>query len=376
MPPEEVLYRIAFEEVRLPERIKTVLFARCRSPRHAFTARPAELLGLGLDAGHLRTLREFRMEESARRWKRQCERGARATWPGRPDYPALLAEIPDPPRLLMMRGEFQPDEECVAVVGSRHASPYGKDAARWLGAGLARLGATVVSGAARGVDTAAHRAALKAGGRTAAVLGCGIDQAYPRENARLLERVASSGVVMTEFPPGTPPRPKNFPRRNRIISGLSRAVVVVEGQGRSGSLITARRANDQGRTVYAVPHDLGKEGGGGDGPNVLMRKGEAHLITRPRDVLDDLSDALREAFSRQAEERGLEPSQGAEKRTFSSELEEILGVLSFRNPLQADEIAGRTGQSPARLMGNLMELELAGAVAKLPGLRYVRRRDR
>jgi len=379
MPSEEVLYRIAFEEVRLPERIKNVLYQRCPSPRHAFTARPSELLGLGLDQGQVRSLREFRMEATARLWEEQRGRGARATWPGRPDYPALLAEIPDPPRLLMMRGEFQPDEECVAVVGSRHVSPYGKAVANWLGTDLARLGATVVSGAARGVDGAAQRAALQAGGRTVAILGCGINVAYPREHAGLLDEIAGSGAVMTEFPPGTPPRAKNFPRRNRIISGLSRTVVVVEGRGRSGSLITARLALEQGRNVHAVPHDLDEVGGGGDGPNTLILRGEARLLTHAGNALEELPAQIREAFSRQAAERGMLPEgagpEAGQKRTFSSELEEILGVLSLRNPLQADEIACRTGQQPGLLMRNLLELEMEGAVEKLPGLRYVRRRD-
>jgi DNA processing protein len=205
------------------------------------------------------------------------------------------------------------------------------------------------------------------------VLGCGIDVAYPREHARLLDEIARSGAVVSEFPPGESPRRRNFPRRNRIISGLSRAVVVVEAGGNSGSLITANRASDQNRDVWAVPHNLDTEGGGGDGPNGLIRAG-ARILTRAEDVLEEMPGGIRKKFFRQREERSAILRKQDGEPDVAEGMEEILEALSFHTPRQADQLAERTGLEPGTLLRSLTELELEGLVEKLPGLRFVRRR--
>ena len=201
-------------------------------------------------------------------------------------YPPALAEIHDPPPVLWTRGRaeslFGP---MVAIVGSRAASPYALRVAHTLGADLARRNVTVVSGMARGVDSAAHQGALEAGGVTIAVFGCGVDVIYPREHARLASRIRERGALISEFPPETPPLPAYFPQRNRIISGLSLAVVIVEAAEKSGSLITARFALDQGRDVLAVPGNI--LGGRNSGAHALLRDG-AKIVEGADDILEEI----------------------------------------------------------------------------------------
>ncbi len=205
---------------------------------------------------------------------------------GTPEYPRLLAEISDPPTCIWSRGDRALlSATAVAVIGARAASPEGLIAASEIAFDLARAGIVVVSGLARGIDAAAHRGALDAGGKTIAVLGTGIDRVYPAENERLHDEIASSGLLLTELAPGTPPLEWHFPRRNRIISGLSRAVVVVEARDKSGSLITARLAADQGRDVMAVPGTI--VGGRNRGANALLRDG-AKLVESAVDILQEL----------------------------------------------------------------------------------------
>ncbi|MBI1864291.1 MAG: DNA-protecting protein DprA [Nitrospirae bacterium] len=193
------------------------------------------------------------LEEARQEWSKLRDLGAEISTPDDPDYPTRLREIPDPPLILTRKGTFLPrDTAAVAIVGARRASPFGLSLAEQFGRELAAMGFTVVSGLARGIDAAAHRGAVSAGGRTIGVLGCGIDVAYPREHGPLLAAVAAHGAVMTELPCGTPPDPSNFPQRNRIISGLSMGVVVVEAAPDSGSLITARLALEQGRVCFAL----------------------------------------------------------------------------------------------------------------------------
>jgi DNA processing protein len=193
---------------------------------------------------------------------------------GIPDYPELLARITNPPRQLYMRGSLlKKDILAVAIVGSRQATPYGRHMSRILSRNLAMAGVTIISGLARGIDTEAHRAALLAGGRTLAVLGCGLDVDYPSGTDELKNRIAETGALISEFEPGTPPLPRTFPARNRIISGLSLGVVVVEAGPKSGSLITARWALDQGREVMAVPGRA--DSPLSEGPINLIREGAA-----------------------------------------------------------------------------------------------------
>ena len=219
------------------------------------------------------------------------------TWPS-PDYPERLKNIYHPPPTLYLKGSLIPaDEWAVAVVGTRRATVYGKEAARHIAGELARAGVTVVSGLARGIDAVAHQAALDAGGRTVAVLGCGVDVAYPTQNRRLMQRILEQGAVLSEYTLGTPPEARNFPPRNRIISGLSLGVLVTEAGTRSGALITVDFAAEQGRDVFAVPGSVLNKGS--KGTNALIQDG-AKVVLGPEDILVELNLTM---VSEQAEVR-------------------------------------------------------------------------
>ncbi|HUP50427.1 MAG TPA: DNA-processing protein DprA [Thermoanaerobaculia bacterium] len=272
------------------------------------------------------------------------------------DYPPLLREIIDPPLALHVRGEISiGSAPAVAVVGSRRASPYGVNAARRLAGDLAGAGVTIVSGLALGIDAAAHEAALERGGRTIAVLGTGIDRTYPRSNARLLRRIEREGLVLSEFAPGTPPLPENFPMRNRVISGLTLGTVIVEATTRSGSLITARMAAEQGREVFAVPGSIFSPGA--EGTHRLIQYG-AKLVHDVDDILDELPGHLRSK-----REKAAEPPE---------ELREVLAILTREEATHIDEIAARLSRSAGGVAETLLQLELGGWVRALPGARYVR----
>ncbi len=275
-----------------------------------------------------------------------------------PDYPRLLLEIIDPPLVLHIRGE-RPFLEgpCVAIVGSRHASPYGINAAKALTRQLASAGAVIVSGLARGIDAAAHEAALEAGGKTIAVLGTGIDTIYPRSNTRLARMILEKGCVVSEFAPATPPLPENFPIRNRVISGLSLGTVIVEATSRSGSLITARMAAEQGREVFAVPGSIFSAGS--EGTHRLIQYG-AKLVHDCDDILDELPGGLRRV-------KELPPPEPEEPR-----LRELLHALSREEAVHVDALAARVGRATSEVAEALLQLELAGWVRALPGARYVR----
>lgn len=281
---------------------------------------------------------------------RVCDRamakGQRVIALGTAAYPASLAALYDPPPVLFARGALLPAVRRVAVVGARGATPYGRSLARDLGRGLAARGVEVVSGLARGIDGAAHEGALAGRGTTLAVLGSSLDIVYPAEHDALAGRIEASGALLSELPPGTPPSPSQFPSRNRIIVGLSEAVVVVEAGARSGALITARVALDEGRDVLAVP------GRPTDplahGPNLLLRDG-AVLIRGVQDVLDHL---------------GLPSSTGAPTEPGS---DSILEKLAGSAPKSVDQLTVETGLAPYLLLARLGELELEGRIERLPG---------
>ena len=263
------------------------------------------------------------------------------------DFPPLLAEISGPPECIWTRGDRSLfARTAVAVVGARNASREGLAAAYEIAADLARAGIVVVSGLARGIDSAAHVGALDAGGTTIAVLGTGIDLVYPSENVSLFERIAAHGLLVSEFAPGTPPLPGHFPRRNRIISGLSRAVVVIEAREKSGSLITARLAADQGRDVMAVPGTF--VGGRNKGANALLRDG-AKLVESAVDILQEL---------------GL-PSSAAVSG-------EQLETVEFT----VDQLAEQMKIAPGEALARLLEWELAGEVQRIGLGRFVRYRGK
>jgi DNA processing protein len=271
-------------------------------------------------------------------------------------YPAALTTIPDPPPVLWTRGRVEAlSAPAVAIVGSRAASPYGLSVAEQLAGDLAACGLVVVSGLARGVDSAAHRGALgAAGGVTVAVLGSGVDVVYPPEHAPLAHDIARDGAVISELVPGTPPLPMFFPRRNRIISGLSRAVVVIEASDKSGSLITARCALDQGRDVLAVPGNV--LSGRNRGAHALLRDG-AKIVESADDILEELGMAAR---------------GGGRPGAAPAVADPVLQALVPGEPCDLDAIADRTGLSSARLLPRLFELELQGLVRRAGGGRFVR----
>lgn len=293
------------------------------------------------------------------------------------DYPQRLRTIYDPPAVLYVRGSLAPsDEIAVAVVGSRHASIYGLQCAERLAYDLALRGVTVVSGLARGIDAAAHRGALKASparrsstepgraGRTLAVLGNGLSRVYPPEHHALADEVTAHGALISEYPMETAPIPHNFPRRNRIISGLSLGVVIVEAARRSGALITADCALEQGREVFAVPGPITAVSS--QGTHHLLKQG-ARLVTSVEDILDELRLVPQPVRASFPDDRGTAPTAAlpeAERRVFA--------CVSERDPLDIDVIAGHSGLAVAEVSSLLLQLEVKQLIRQLPGKRFVR----
>ncbi len=284
--------------------------------------------------------------------------GARlVTWDDE-EYPPNLKQIYDPPPLLYVLGSLKPqDQRAVAVVGSRYPTTYGQMFAERIAMGLSQRGITLVSGLARGVDSSAHQGALTAGGRTIGVLGCGIDIIYPPENRKLFDQVAAQGAILSEFPLGTPPDSDHFPIRNRVISGISLGVVVVEATLRSGSLITARFALEQGREVFAVPGNA--DSARSAGTNRLIREG-AKLVTRAEDILEEISPPSQLAVQEVPPQPKLTDE---EAKIFS-----ILGPQS----MHIDQIISLSALSSAQVSATLLSLELAGHVKQLPGMRFIK----
>ncbi len=283
------------------------------------------------------------------------------------EYPPQLKTIHDPPLVLYRRGAWtEQDAIAVAIVGSRRASWYGRQVAERLAHDLAIRGVTVVSGLARGIDAAAHRGALKAGGRTLAVLGCGLSHIYPPEHEELAGQVVEHGAVISEYPMGMEPLPHHFPRRNRVISGLSLGVVVVEATQRSGALITADCALEQGREVFAVPGNI--DSVASHGTHQLLKQG-AKLVTSVDDILEELrlrpipvptpSPAIEEQASAGPAEAVTDPERG------------LMAHVAADEPVDVDELSAKTGLSVSACAATLLQLELKHMVKQLPGKRFV-----
>jgi DNA processing protein len=293
--------------------------------------------------------------------------GVQLVFRGEADYPVALAYLTDAPPLVYVKGTLVPDDaQAMGIVGMRKCSLYGQDQAERIAGGLARVGFTVVSGLARGVDSAAHRGALAAGGRTIAVLGNGLATVYPPENGRLADAVAAQGALVSEFPMETAPQAENFPRRNRILAALGLGVVVVEAGVRSGSLITARLAAELGKEVFAVPNRV--DAPGAAGVHALIRDG-AKLVESVADILDEFPDlevepAAGEDVPRQA---GL-----ALKANLSAEEARLMEVLNGE-PAPLETLADRAGLGAPQAAGAMTLLELKGLVRALPGGRFLRR---
>ncbi|GAB4350631.1 MAG: DNA-processing protein DprA [Immundisolibacter sp.] len=279
-----------------------------------------------------------------------------------PGYPSRLAQIADPPPVLLMQGEASVlDAPQIAIVGSRNATPAGRDIAYELAAALAEAGLSVTSGLAEGIDAAAHRGALAAGGGTLAVLGTGPDRVYPRQHKELAHAISAGGLLISEQPVGTPPRPFNFPRRNRIISGLSLGVLVVEAGPRSGSLITARLAADQGREVFAVPGGIHNPLA--RGCHALIREG-AKLVESVTDILEELPAVPSGQMAAKAA-----PS------TRDAQDHPLLACLGD-SPASVDLLVQRSGLTVDEVSTMLLTLQLDGLVTALPGGLYGRRGPR
>jgi DNA processing protein len=307
-------------------------------------------------------LSRLRSEAEAAIRKAQDQAIVAITW-NDAAYPVALTTIADPPPVLWTRGRVDAlSAPAVAIVGSRAASPYALTVAEQLAHDLAACGLVVVSGLARGVDSAAHRGALAGAGVTVAVLGSGVDVMYPPEHESLAKEIDRAGAVVSELVPGTPPQPWFFPLRNRIISGLSRAVVVIEAGEKSGSLITARCALEQGRDVLAVPGNV--LSGRNRGAHGLLRDG-AKIVESADDILEELG-MTRCADQSTGSGPGSSPGEG---RPVS---DPILACLPPGEPSDLDAIAERSGLSTARLLPRLFALELQGAVARIGGGRFVR----
>lgn len=321
-------------------------------PAAVLAAAVAQLVAVGLRPAVARAIAGFDDWHAVERQLRRLERaGAHLlTWAD-DVYPRRLREIPDAPPLLFVLGAVTPDDDlAVALVGSRAASEYGRRMARELAEGFARRGVTVVSGLARGIDAEAHAAALAAGGRTIAVLGSGVDVIYPGEHRALARAVCDRGAVVSELPMGAKPDAENFPGRNRLISGLARAVVVVEAAERSGSLITANLAAEQGREVFAVP---GPVGAPSSGTHRLIRDG-AKLTESAADVLEEVAPRLLEG--------------AVTRRSFRPTAEEqrVLAAIG-RETVHVDTVILRSGMPAGEVLPLLLGLELKGVVGQMPG---------
>lgn len=331
---------------------------------HAVAAAPLAALCEvpGIDRTLAQALKACEAHEFARRQLELAQqRGCALITFWDDDYPELLKKINDPPALLYLKGGLQAaDQNAIAVVGTRAPTQYGKMVTEKIVADLVAHGITIVSGLARGVDTTAHHAVVRSGGRTLAVLGSGLDVVYPAENRNLLEEITRNGAVISEFPFGAKPDAVNFPRRNRIISGLSLGVIVVEAGHESGALITANFALDQNREVFAVPGSIFSPKSAG--PHQLLKEG-AKLIQNADDILEELNSQL-ELFSPRQIAPDLSLAMDEESRN-------VYDLISHE-PSHIDALSRKVTLPASQLMAILLDLELQGIIKQLPGKFFVR----
>lgn len=383
LTPEEELHWLALRMVPgLGPRRGHELLDKFRSPVLLFRAGVSDLEGLGLSGSLARTIASGCVfEDAVRQQERLKATGSLLVTYFDPRYPARLREIYDPPLMLFTRGRTELlNQVAVAIVGTRAPSAYGTLAAARFGTDLARAGLVIVSGMARGIDTSAHKACLEAGGDTVAVFGSGVDIIYPAENRRLADEISKKGLLVSEFPLGSPSYPQNFPIRNRIVSGMSAGVVVVEGAQYSGSAITARLAMDQGREVFAVPGNVTSKQSWG--PNLLIRQG-ATLVQDWQNVVEQLNPEDRRALSDRhaAGLFALSPTKKTPDNDAPDPLtdprgrlrQDILRHLAFDKPTHLDHlIEVLDSHSSTELIAGLFDLELDGIVRQLPGRQYIK----
>jgi DNA processing protein len=389
MPPsvlsrEEELYWLALKLVPgLGTRTSVKLLDRFRTPQAIFRASRTELEGAGVSGAVAQSIASgISFEDAAAQHEKMAESAAVVITMGDPRYPQALREIFDPPIVLFARGRVELLKSlAVAVVGTRRPTAYGMAVAERLSGDLAHAGLTIVSGMARGVDTAAHKGALSAGGDTVAVLGCGVDVVYPAENRKLAAELSAKGLIISEFPMGATAFPQNFPIRNRIISGISLGVLVVEGAQYSGSAITAKLAMDQGREVFAVPGNITNKLAWG--PNLLIKQG-AKLVQDWNDVVAELPAESRRHLIEQGRQKILAEDaatgsgeQASLSRDSVSELgnvaRRLLASLQVDIAVHLDDLLEKVEDtSPSELIAALFELEMLGLVKQLPGKNFVK----
>jgi DNA processing protein len=360
---EDIKYWVGFNSIPGIGRVRlTQLENYFGSLENAWKASPGELKRAGLDSVALRAINQWRPRVAPEAEMEKLERhGVKVFTCNDPDYPSRLKEIYDYPPVLYVRGSLLTEDEwCLAVVGTRRASVYGKQVTEEIVTDLAQSQITIVSGLAKGIDTVAHQSALAAGGRSIAVFACGLDIVYPSENARLARSIIEQGALISEYPLGTRPRAENFPRRNRILSGLSLGVLVTEAGETSGALITAHMALEQNREVFAIPGSILSPAS--RGTNHLIQEG-AKLVRDYTDILEELNLT---AVARQMEMREILPE---------SDTESLLLKQLSAEPTHIDEVC-RSSQLPAATVSStLAMMELKGLVKQVGTMNYVLARE-
>jgi DNA processing protein len=384
LTPEEELYWLALRMTPgLGARTALRLIETYRSPRTAFRASTSELESLGLSAALARSITSgCAFEDAVTQQKKLADCGASLVPLTDPRYPQRLKEIFDPPPVLFARGRIELAGSLqIAIVGTRHPTAYGTTATARLAKDLSAAGLTIISGMARGIDTAAHKAVLEASGDTIAVFGCGVDQCYPAENRKLAQQISKSGLILSEFPMGAPPYPQNFPMRNRIISGMSAGVLVVEGGEYSGSAITAKLAAEQNREVFAVPGNITSKMSWG--PNLLIKQG-AKLVQEWNDVVAELRPGdrrwLADACRNRLNVKGTMPDESPQAAVSSIDsgpnatlARAILSALKPDSPVTLDALLESLGgPSASEVIAALFELEFSGLVRQLPGKNFLK----
>lgn len=367
---------IALNMVRgVGPRTANQLLSRFGSPAGVFAASRLALGKEGLKPDTVEELKDSSILEKANAEIERLEKlNAEVITLEDDDYPDLLREIHDPPIALYVRGDLRKAMErpALAVVGSRRCSTYGVNVAESLSRDLASHGLTIVSGLARGIDAAAHRGALELGGQTIAVVGTGLETTYPKEHKKLEEQIIANGAIVSEFPLGTPPLPQNFPYRNRILSGLCFGVLIIEASEHSGSLITARLANEQGREVFAVPGNITSQTS--FGPNYLIKDG-AKLVQIWRDVVDELPREAKEKLF------GIERTTTSKSNVqpifeavaLSDDERKVLDILSADVPAHIDQLLISSEMNSSELMNALLGLEMKDRIKQLPGKSFIKR---
>ena len=356
------------------------LLQKLKSPQSIFRSSASELEAAGLSPAQARNVASgCAFEDAVNQCDKMKSAGAELITIQDSRYPQRLREIFDPPILLFALGQTSLMESpSIAVVGTRRASPYGLAAAERLSADLAKAGLTIVSGMARGIDTAAHKAVLAEEGDTIAVFGCGVDVLYPADNRKLYQEIAKKGLLLSEFPMGAPAYPQNFPIRNRIVSGLALGVLIIEGAQHSGSAITAKLAMDQGREVFAVPGNITSKMSWG--PNLLIKQG-AKLVQEWSDITNELAPEVRRDLVVKAQQRILADGVEAGALVPGEELEapvkalsrKLLSQLQVDVPQQLESLfESFEGVSSSELIGALFDLEMTGLIRQMPGKKFVK----